>query len=134
VILGFPWLARVNPQISFSEATWRHPIERRKLEVLSAKEFIRAMESEPYIFLLVAAPTQKPRRVAAVLTKGGVLIPEKYHDRVRVFSTEAAGILPDHHAMEHRIDLEPGSQPPYGPVYALLEKELEVLREYLDAS
>ena len=134
VILGFPWLAKVDPQISFHDTTWRHPIERRRLEVLSAKEFIRATESEPHIFLLVAAPTQGPRRVAAVAGKREVSVPEQYRDFAGVFSTEAAGLLPDHHAMEHRIDLEPGSQPPYGPVYALSEKELEVLREYLDAS
>jgi hypothetical protein len=36
--------------------------------------------------------------------------------------------------MEYYIDLEPGFQPPYGPVYALSERELEVLREYLNTS
>ena len=46
---------------------------------------------------------------------------------VYVFSKEAAGVLPEYHTMEHRIDLEPGTQPLYGPVYALSEKELEVL-------
>ena len=134
VILGFPWLAAVNPLISFSDATWRHPIERRKLEVLSAKKFVKAMKEEPYIFMLISAPTKGSRRVAAVSTKKEVSIPEQYRDLSGVFSTEAAGMLPDHHAMEHRIDLEPGSQRPYGPIYALLEKELEVLREYLDSS
>jgi hypothetical protein len=36
--------------------------------------------------------------------------------------------------MEYYIDLEPGSQPLYGSVYTLLERELEVLREYLNTS
>jgi hypothetical protein len=36
--------------------------------------------------------------------------------------------------MEYYIDLEPGSQLLYGPIYTLLERELEVLREYLDTS
>ena len=30
------------------------------------------------------------------------------------------------------LDLEPGAQPPWGPVYALSEVELQALREYLD--
>ncbi len=51
-----------------------------------------------------------------------------------MFSKEAAGILPDYYLMEHQIDLEPGSKPPYRPVYTLLEKELEVLQDYLESS
>jgi len=51
-----------------------------------------------------------------------------------VFSLEAIGILPDYYIMQYYIDLEPGSQLLYGPIYTLLEKELEVLREYLNTS
>ncbi|KAF4613415.1 hypothetical protein G7Y89_g15472 [Cudoniella acicularis] len=43
-------------------------------------------------------------------------------------------MLPEYHIIEHRINLELGSQPLYRPIYALSEKELEVLREYLNAS
>jgi hypothetical protein len=63
-------------------------------------------------------------------TKGTV--PEEFQDIIRVFSKEAAGVLLNHHSMEHKIDLEPGTKPPYGPIYALLKKELEVLQEYLE--
>ena len=35
--------------------------------------------------------------------------------------------------MEHAIELE-GGKPPYGPIYHLSEKELKVLREYLEDS
>jgi hypothetical protein len=33
--------------------------------------------------------------------------------------------------MEHRINLEPGTTPPFGPLYLLSDLELRVLREYL---
>ena len=134
MILGFPWLHQVDPLISFREATWRHQIRPQKIEVLNARKFAKAVKREAYVFLLTAYPTTDGRRVAAITTNGTATLPRKYRDLLRVFSTEAAGILPDHHTMEHRIDLEPGSQPPYGPVYALSERELEVLREYLDTS
>ena len=134
VILGYPWLAQANPLISFRDASWRHPIRPKELEVLSAKKFAQAVKHEAYIFALTILPVTGGRRVAAMTTMNANPIPEKYQDFMGVFSKEAAGMLPDHHTMEHRIDLEPGSQPPYGPVYALSEKELEVLREYLDTS
>ena len=58
MILGFLWLAVVNPLISFSDATWRHPIEYWKLEVLSVKKFVKVTKEEPYIFILISAPTK----------------------------------------------------------------------------
>jgi hypothetical protein len=33
--------------------------------------------------------------------------------------------------MTHAIDLEKGTKPFYGPIYALLERELRILRDYL---
>jgi hypothetical protein len=95
------------------------------------KEFVRALKDEKHVFVLTRVPTGV-RRVGAMATKGTV--PEEFQDIVRVFLKEAAGILPNHHSMEHKIDLEPGTKPPYGPIYALSEKELEVLREYLETS
>jgi hypothetical protein len=67
-----------------------------------------------------------------MVTKGTV--PEEFQDIIKVFSKEVAGVLLNHHSMEHKIDLEPGMKPLYGPIYALLKKELEVLREYLEIS
>ena len=130
IILGFPWLKQVNPSISFGSGTWKHTFRRDELEILGAKEFVRTLKNEKHVFALTRVPTGV-RRVGAVEAK---TVPEEYQYVARVFSKEAAGILPDHHSMEHRIDLEPGTKPPYGPIYALSEKELEVLREYLETS
>ncbi len=44
---------------------------------------------------------------------------------------ETAEALPKHQSWNHEIRLEPGKQPTFGPIYALFEKELEVLRGYL---
>ena len=35
-------------------------------------------------------------------------------------------------SFDHAINMVYGQEPPWGPIYALLEKELGVLREYLD--
>jgi len=33
---------------------------------------------------------------------------------------------------DHAIDLKPDTQPPWGPIYRLSQKQLDVLRKYLD--
>ena len=40
--------------------------------------------------------------------------------------------LPPHRSFDDAIDMVDGKEPPWGPINALLEKELGVLREYLD--
>jgi len=59
-------------------------------------------------------------------------IPRIYNSWEHLFQEEAtAEALPKHQSWDHEIRLEPGKQPTFGPIYALSEKELEVLRGYL---
>ena len=59
-------------------------------------------------------------------------LPEQYRPWASVFSEEEIRKLPDHSAWDHEIKLVEGTTPPYGPIYPLNEKELAVLREYID--
>ena len=49
-----------------------------------------------------------------------------------VFSKEAADELPRHAAYDYVIPLQPGTSPPFGPIYSLSEVELKALQEYLE--
>src|SRR5437588_12919396 len=40
--------------------------------------------------------------------------------------------LPQHSKYDHKIELQPDTTPPFGPIYPLSEKELKALREYLE--
>ena len=53
---------------------------------------------------------------------------------LNVASAKVAAILAKYSALDHRIDLEEGKTPPFGPIYPLAEKELEILRDYLESS
>ena len=123
MILGFPWLRDTDPAINFATRTWRHPSDTFPISLLTAKRFRKVMKKETVYCVTVKA-----------LTDETTIIPNAYKDFADVFSEEAAGVLPEHHPMEHRIDLEPGKNPPWGPVYPLAESELKTLREYLDTS
>lgn len=60
------------------------------------------------------------------------VVPPAYHDFADVFAQGEADILPPHRPYDHSIDLEPDTNPPYGPIYSLSETELHALRDYLD--
>src|SRR6202140_1408661 len=60
------------------------------------------------------------------------LIPPEYKEFHNVFSKETARQLPEHRVYDHRIPLQEGAVPPFGPVYSLSPHELDVLREYID--
>ena len=122
-ILGFPWLQDVDPAIGWRAGTWRYPFDKAQISLLSAKHFKKASKGQTAFCVVVKIHT----------TYSGEL-PVQYIDYADVFSEESAGILPEHHPMEHRIELQPGAEPPWGPVYPLSESELAVLREYLETS
>ena len=57
---------------------------------------------------------------------------DHYKDYADIFSEEKIHALPEHSKYDHKIKLEPGTMPPFGPLYPLSESELRVLRKYLD--
>ena len=59
-------------------------------------------------------------------------IPWQYRDYKSVYNGEYSVDIPPHRSFDHAIDMVEGKEPPWGPIYALSEKELQVLREYLD--
>jgi len=50
-------------------------------------------------------------------------VPVKYQDFLDVFCKKAADTLPEHCPIDHKIDLEPGAQPPLGYISHLSEVE-----------
>ena len=59
-------------------------------------------------------------------------VPQQYRDYQSVFNGPYSDELPPHRSFDDAIDMVEGKEPPCGPIYALSEKELEVLRTYLD--
>ena len=60
-------------------------------------------------------------------------IPEEYEESESLFQEETTtAVLPKHQPWDHEIKLQPGKKPGFGPIYSLSEKELQVLRRYLD--
>jgi len=47
------------------------------------------------------------------------------------FLKKNVNILPKHQPYDGAIDLQEGTQPPFGPIYNLLQTELAELRKYI---
>jgi len=59
-------------------------------------------------------------------------LPERYHDYLDLFRPSMAEKLAPRRTFDHAIDLRPDTQPPWGPIYPLSQKQLQALRKYLD--
>ena len=60
------------------------------------------------------------------------IIPEDYHDFQHLFGEKLAAELPQHRKFDQAIEILPGREVPFGPIYPLSEPQKEVLREYLE--
>ena len=58
-------------------------------------------------------------------------IPWQYRVYKSVYNGQCSGGGTPHESFDHAIDMVEGKEPPWSPIYALSEKELQVLREYL---
>ncbi|KAI0991009.1 hypothetical protein K3495_g17178, partial [Podosphaera aphanis] len=59
-------------------------------------------------------------------------LPLHYHQHLPIFDHKNADKLPPHRDCDHKIELKPGTTPPYGPLYNMSVEELQVLRKYLN--
>jgi hypothetical protein len=76
--------------------------------------------------------TTSPSKPNSAPDPGLDLIPPEYQEFRDVFSKESAQELPEHRIYDHRIPIQEGAVPPFGPVYNLSPHELDVLRKYID--
>ena len=137
VILGLPWLFAVNPEIDWINRTWvyRENTEDYDISLLSAEEAMRQIIKGNVGYAITPRLLKEGEPVAVFgATAAAPELPDYLGDFKDVFSEHDASILSEDMDVDHPIELEPGKQPPHRPIYNLSEKELEVLREYLDSS
>uniref|UniRef100_A0A9J7WUR7 Gypsy retrotransposon integrase-like protein 1 n=1 Tax=Cyprinus carpio carpio TaxID=630221 RepID=A0A9J7WUR7_CYPCA len=113
MILGFPWLERHNPQISWSE---------RRIIQWSSSCLNGCMSA-------IQGPEPSSSSSMDVNLQE---IPAVYHDLAQAFSERDASQLPPHRAGDCAIELLPGTMPPRGRVYPLSQPETEAMNSYID--
>ncbi|KAI1686157.1 reverse transcriptase [Pyrenophora tritici-repentis] len=155
IILGLPWLREHNPRIDWksktfsfeccgTDATTSQPthcqstmVDERKLNNIakkkraSTKDGLKKQGSDS-----ADAGTEPPGRQTRVLEKRATPeIPEEYKEFEHLFREVAdEQALPKHQPWDHKIVLQEGKKPTFGPIYGLSEKELSTLRDYIKTS
>ena len=156
VILGMPWLNKHNPDIDWKKRVLRFgrtgnvtsikPMSRQwttmdeKQSRRPAEVCVTSVSKNKGDFQKrrsdSSATSRVPRGNEERANEGNDApsdIPHDYDKWAHLFEEETdARALPKHQPWDHEIELEPGKEPTFGPIYALSEKELGVLRGYID--
>ena len=149
VVLGTPWLERHNPSIEWKQrvltfercgcVTDIRPVHRQR-SMADEERLLGNTASQPKPTLRSSSNSTDAAEVQAdheVRVKEGSHapsdIPEEFRKWKRLFQEETGlAALPKHQPWDHKIRLQPGKDPPWGPLYALSKRELEEQRQWLD--
>ncbi len=153
LILGYPWVYDVDPDIHWRERFWTYRDSPKGVEkqtdiaLVDVEEFAslanaavahgegQAYIALPYQILSVsndACCDGAARCGATQLDDPGV--PDQLECVSEVFSEELSDSLNTHDQVEHPIDLLPGRIPKSGPIYNMSHDELAAIREYLKSA
>jgi len=126
VILGLSWLRLHNPYINWrTEAIifLENPPATQETSALVSASLAQVHQAH---IPSPAIPSPKPPPSPLPV------LPEKYADFQDVFDKKQADTLPIHRPYDCAIDLLPGTQPPWGPIYGLTEPEQATLKAYIE--
>ena len=151
VILGLSWLDRYNPDIDWKKRRIEFKLEKiespnmQKLgspSHLKPKVYQSIVTSKTSILMIGARAFVKATRQGAtyMIYANSIIesnekssgLPDQYKEYQDDFEKKNAYMLPQHRPYDYGIDLQEGTQPPFGPIYSLSQNELAALREYLD--
>jgi transposase InsO family protein len=146
IILGLPWLRKVNPRIDWENRTLSFENQDDTTDSKPTRRQRSTVDEKKYSYNLTSTKTHSTTRMVDLDNRGRhtdmsrVLekrvppdIPEQYKEFEKLFQEELGpAALPKHKPWDHEIKLIPGKEPGFQPIYKLSEKELEVLKEYID--
>ena len=138
LVLGFPWLVRHNPRINWAAGvlTFDSPFCATSClpspsppppSPSSAPSPPPLLPPPPSLSAISFPLTSHPPPHPDLFQQ----VPAAYHAYLDVFSEAQANTLPPHRKYDLRIDLIPGAQPPWGPIYSLSAMELAPMKEYI---
>jgi hypothetical protein len=129
IVLGAPWLAKHNPDIDWRQRKVKLP--NRHPDPANQRPQVSCNLIQPDISCS-DADIPSPPNLTCDDVRDKVSIPKPFSNFADVFDKAILDSLPPHRHYDCAIDLEPGKQPPFGPIYPLSEPEAAALREFLD--
>src|SRR6266536_3247566 len=126
ILLGMTALTELKILVDCESYQWQYKFDKTDVRVESYKRFQKRIKGTKVYALievnhLIASQRELARR-----------LPQSLRDFLDVFSETNAKKLALHWGIDLAIDLLPGKEPPYGPIYPLSQTELAALREFLE--
>lgn len=149
IILGLPWLQDQNPRIDWKNQKILIGCENDARMPKMPAQRRNALADEKVITNINASsedvstrtplntpnrpPARKIGRQRIPEKRVTPNIPEAYRAYIEMFiEKEGTGALPKHQPWDHEIELLEGKTPGFVPIYKLSEKELGVLKKYIE--
>ncbi|KAJ2903487.1 hypothetical protein MKZ38_009886 [Zalerion maritima] len=129
ILLGMPGLATSHIIIDTAQRQWEY-YSNPQIKRISSARLRRLLQQKPS--LQVYAITSTNPLIQSATLSSGTLPRHLVQGFADVFTAGNADQLPPHRGVDHAIGLQPGKEPPYGPIYPLSPGELKVLRQYLE--
>lgn len=105
---------------------WQYKVHKDDIRLDSYKRFQKHIKgAQVYALIEVNHLISSEPQLASKL-------PQSLQHHLDVFAAINAKKLAPHRDTDLAIDLEPGKEPPYGPIYPLSQTELAALREFLE--
>ena len=125
IILGYPWLHTVNPEINWKEQAWWYSIDPEQIFIISPEKFTLKMKEVRQVFMVMLSSFMKAGQSAQII------LLKELTDFQNVVATEEELMPSLYEAMMHHIDTE-NQKILYEPLYNLSSCELRVLHKYLN--
>ena len=162
IVLGLPWLQlhdvtikfqkkRIGFESSYCQQHCQHhssiwvwgnhmetteKLDKPKLDIcaLAAAPFMRRNKKESLkVYVVTLYEINKALEIKDLQEKLlNQLILKEYHEFLPLFDKVIAERLPPHRPYDHKITLQEGFTPPFGPIYSLSRQELQVLKEWIE--
>ena len=143
IILGKPWLEKIQPQINW-KSNWitiktkdgelvLKPSQflaspTKQLALISSLQAKRAIQKDSHMFLCIVGLINDDNGIRKLVDPRVQSLVEEYSD---IFPQELPKELPPERDILHRIELVPGQNPPSRPTYKLSYVEMEELKRQL---
>src|SRR6266487_1760893 len=112
--------------IDCENSQWQYKLEKSDIQLESYKQF---RKRKAQVYALVDINHLIPSGISSLIDKLPENLKKNYPD---VFSDQNAKKLAPHQDIDLAIELQPGKEPPYSPIYPLSPRELAALKEFLE--
>ena len=127
VLLGMPALTELKIKIDCESYQWEYQVEKTSIRIDSYQRFQKRIRGAK-----VYALVEVNHLLRSESSQSASKLPACLQAYIDVFSTTNAKKLAPHRDIDLAIELQPGKEPPYGPIYPLSPRELDALREFLE--